>query len=84
MECQLISPENNFILEDVYYVHVPGTKGSFGILQKHAPLLSTLESGTVRVVTHGEEYTFDIPQGGFIEIANDTITIITEEIEQTS
>ncbi|HPD95912.1 MAG: F0F1 ATP synthase subunit epsilon [Bacteroidales bacterium] len=84
MICQLVSPEKNFQLDDVYYVQVPGTKGSFGVLQKHAPLASTLEPGIIKVVqTQGGELLFNIPQGGFIKILDDTVTIITEEVEQT-
>ncbi|MEW5845182.1 MAG: F0F1 ATP synthase subunit epsilon [Bacteroidota bacterium] len=84
MICELYSVDKFFQIEDVYYVQVPGTKGSFGILKKHAPIISSLEPGVVKIVrSDGAELFFAIPAGGFVGVENDVISIVSEEINQT-
>lgn len=84
MICDLISPETSYQIEETYYVQVPGSMGSFGILQKHAPLVSSLEPGIVKVVrTDGAELLFNIPAGGFVEVNDNVITIVAESVSQT-
>lgn len=84
MKCDLISPDNSYLIEEAQYVQVPGSKGSFGILQKHAPIVSSLEPGIVRVIRNdGAELLFNVPAGGFVEVNDDTITIIAESLTQT-
>ncbi|QKG81118.1 F0F1 ATP synthase subunit epsilon [Tenuifilum thalassicum] len=84
MICELYSVEKFFQIEEVYYVQVPGTKGSFGILKKHAPIISSLEPGIVKVVRNdGAEILFSIPAGGFVSFENDVVSIVSEEITQT-
>ena len=84
MICELYSVEKFFQIEDVYYVQVPGTKGSFGILKKHAPIVSSLEPGVVKIIRNdGTELLFAIPTGGFVGVENDMVSIVSEEINQT-
>ena len=84
MICDLISPETSYQVEDIYYVQVPGAGGSFGILQKHAPIVSSLEPGIIRVIrTDGTELLFNIPAGGFVEVNDNSITILAESVSQT-
>lgn len=84
MKCDLISPDNSFLIEEAQYIQVPGSKGSFGILQKHAPIVSSLEPGIVRVIRNdGAELLFNVPAGGFVEVNDDVVTIIAESLNQT-
>lgn len=84
MICELYSIEKFFQIEDVYYVQVPGTKGSFGILKKHAPIISSLEPGIIKIVRNdGTELLFAIPAGGFVNVENDVVSVVSEEINQT-
>lgn len=84
MICDLISPETSYQVEDIYYIQVPGTGGSFGILKKHAPIVSSLEPGIIRVIRNdGAELLFNIPAGGFVEVNDNKITILTESVSQT-
>ncbi len=84
MICELYSVDKLFEIEDVYYVQVPGTKGSFGILKKHTPIISSLEPGVVKVVRNdGAELFFDIPSGGFVRVENDVVSVVSEVITQT-
>ena len=81
MTCNLISPESVVAIEDVCYVQVPGAKGSFGILPKHAHIVSTLVNGRVRVRCGQTEIAYILPQGGFVEVKNNVVSIIAEVID---
>jgi F-type H+-transporting ATPase subunit epsilon len=75
---EIITPEKTIFTGEVRLVQVPGTKGSFEILHNHAPIISSLQEGTVRLITtEGTEKTFDI-KGGVIEAHNNNITILGE------
>ena len=49
MFLEIVSPEKTLFTGDVKSVHVPGTEGSFQILDNHAPIVSTLKKGSIRL-----------------------------------
>ena len=59
---------------------VPGIQGEMGILPNHAPLLSTLTFGILRVRLHGQEQVFTIA-GGVIEVQPDLVTVMADAAE---
>ncbi len=59
---------------------VPGIQGEMGILPNHAPLLSTLKFGILRVRYMGEEQVFTIA-GGLIEVQPDIVTVMADAAE---
>ncbi len=61
-------------------VIVPGVQGEMGLLPNHAPLLSTLKFGILRVRYKGEEQVFTVA-GGVIEVQPDLITIMADAAE---
>ena len=78
MYLEIITPEKTVFTGDIRLVQVPGTKGSFEILNNHAPIISSLQEGTVRyITTEGVENTVKI-NGGVIEAKNNHITILGE------
>ena len=50
MKLEIITPEKRLFDGNVKLIQVPGTKGSFEILKNHAPVISTLIHGTVKVI----------------------------------
>ncbi len=64
---------------EAYGVQMPGISGSFEVLEKHAPMVSALKAGRVKVLKDKQNHTahFDI-QGGFVEILNNKVTILVE------
>jgi F-type H+-transporting ATPase subunit epsilon len=58
---------------------MPGLTGSFEVLEKHAPLISALKAGTVKVVGNKQQdlAKFSI-QGGFVEVLNNQVTVLVE------
>ena len=55
MQLEIVSPERTLLTADVESVIVPGTDGSFQMLENHAPIVSTLISGTVKISGEIEE-----------------------------
>ncbi len=76
MKLQILSPKGQLFDGEIHLVSVPGTKGAFEVMDKHAPIMSTLEKGKIKVITKdGEEKFFDT-EGGFIEVKNNEVYIL--------
>ena len=58
---------------------MPGIAGSFEVLEKHAPLVSALKAGRVKVLKDKQQHVlyFDIT-GGFVEVINNRVTLLAE------
>ncbi|RDD62919.1 F0F1 ATP synthase subunit epsilon [Ferruginivarius sediminum] len=76
---ELVSPEQLLMSEDVEMVLVPGVEGDFGVLARHAPLISSLRPGVVGICRKGrqpEERYF--VAGGFAEVTGERCTVLAE------
>ncbi len=78
MTLEIISPDNSLFSGEVESVKVPGSKGSFEILKNHAPIISTLEKGTISILTEGGKRTSFEIEGGVIESKKNKIIILAE------
>lgn len=74
----LVSPERQIASEDVDQVDVPGSEGLFGVLPNHAPVMTTLQPGVVKVTNAGVETRIFV-RGGFAEVTPAGLTILAEE-----
>ena len=74
----LVSPERQLMSADVDQVDIPGTEGWIGVLPNHAPLMTALAPGMVRIQTGGDEKRIFI-RGGFAEISPAGLTVLAEE-----
>lgn len=80
MFLEIITPDKSVFQGEVQLVQLPGSKGSFSILKNHAPIISTLEKGTLRIVTQsGEEKFFEV-DGGVIENKSNKIIVLVESV----
>ena len=78
MKCDIVSAHRSVWSGDVQMVIAPGVAGELGITPRHAPLLTTLEAGAVRVVDDaGEESTF-LVGGGIIEVMPHLVTVLVD------
>lgn len=79
MTLEILTPERKLFSGEVYGVQMPGISGSFEVLDKHAPLVSALKAGRVKVLRDKQNHTtsFDI-QGGFVEVLNNKATVLVE------
>jgi F-type H+-transporting ATPase subunit epsilon len=77
---ELVTPEKLFRSEDVYQVVVPGTDGDFGVLEGHAPFMSTVRDGNIQVYTAAGSVPEIIPvEGGFAEVNEKGLTVLAEK-----
>jgi len=78
MQLEIITPDATLFEGKVSLIQVPGTNGSFAILQYHAPIISTLEKGKIRVEDSGGSIQhFDI-EGGVVEVQRNKAIILAE------
>ncbi|HUQ16283.1 MAG TPA: F0F1 ATP synthase subunit epsilon [Candidatus Saccharimonadales bacterium] len=81
LRLEIITPEGAVYADDVDMVIAPGSEGYLGILPHHAPLLSALGQGELRVRQAGVEQSLAV-FGGFIDVRPDHVTVLTDAAEQ--
>jgi len=80
MVLEILTPDKSIYSGKVKLVKLPGTKGTFEILKNHAPIISTLEKGTIKVVEeNGNELFFDV-DGGVAENKDNKIIVLAESV----
>jgi F-type H+-transporting ATPase subunit epsilon len=79
MQIEILTPEKKIYTGDVYGLQLPGVSGSFEVLDKHAPLVSALKSGVVKILLDNKGATkgYSIT-GGFIEVLQNKATVLLE------
>ena len=79
---ELVTPERLVRSEEVHMVVVPGTEGDFGVLEGHAPVMSTIRDGELAVYRAfpGEPERIPI-RGGFAEVNEKGLTVLAETVE---
>lgn len=75
---ELVSPERLVISRAVEMVVVPGTEGYFGVLPRHAPLISTLDPGVIDIYEGGSVVDRIFVAGGFAEVTEERCTVLAE------
>jgi F-type H+-transporting ATPase subunit epsilon len=78
MILEILTPERKLYSGDVYGVQLPGISGLFEVLDKHAPLVSALKKGNLKVLKTKSEFENYTIQGGFIEVLNNKATVLVE------
>jgi len=73
----LVSPERELFAGLVDQVDAPGAEGDFGVLAGHAPFMTTLKEGAVRVHNDGKVTTYEV-RGGFADVTPDGLTVLAE------
>lgn len=80
MHLEIITPEKRLFEGSVKIIRVPGINGPFAILDNHAPIISLLEAGKIKVdKTDGNTDIFQI-KSGIIEVKNNKIIILADEL----
>jgi F-type H+-transporting ATPase subunit epsilon len=80
VQIEIISPDKKIYSGKINLVQVPGSKGSFEVLNNHAPIVSTLEKGTIRLVPEHEPEEFFEIEGGIIEVKKNKIIVLVESM----
>lgn len=78
MNVEIITPEKSLFKGEAKIVQLPGIDGSFEIMNNHAPIISTLSNGKIKVVeNNGNKLFFDIA-GGLVEASGNNVSILAE------
>ena len=83
MRLDIVTAERLVSSDEVDVVVAPGIDGELGILPNHAPLLTVLKPGEIRVVKDGEE-SYIAVSGGFLEVMVNKVTILADTAEHAS
>ena len=81
MNVEILTPEKKLYSGDVYGVQLPGISGLFEVLDKHAPLVSALSKGNLKVLRNKNDVENYAIQGGFVEVLNNKVTVLVEGAE---
>lgn len=77
MFVEIISPGKKVFAGEVKLIQIPGSKGSFEILNNHAPIISSLDKGTIKVIDMNDKVSVFEVNGGVVENkANKTIVLV--------
>ena len=77
---ELVTPEKLVRSEEVYMVTVPGSEGDFGVLEGHAPVMSTIRDGALLIQrTQGAAPETLTIRGGFAEVNDRGLTVLAEQ-----
>jgi len=81
---ELVTPERVLLREQVRSVRAPGIEGSFGVLAGHAPLMTALAVGLVKVEYDNCDLEYIATSGGFMEVNREKTTILADTAERAN
>ena len=82
MQATILSPEREIFKGEIKSVKVPGTLGQFQVLNNHAPIVSSLQSGEIVLVTSAGEHKFYDEESGTLKEGDAAGTTLTYNIER--
>lgn len=78
MTLEILTPEQKIFSGEVYGVQLPGISGLFEVLDRHAPMVSALKAGSLKILKDkNSAQTYSI-QSGFVEVLNNKTTVLVE------
>jgi F-type H+-transporting ATPase subunit epsilon len=78
MTLEILTPEKKIFSGEVYGVQLPGISGFFEVLEKHAPMVSALKSGKLKVLKDKNASVEYSIQSGFVEVIGNRTTVLVE------
>ncbi len=78
MYIEIITPDNTIYSGEVSLAQFPGKDGSFELLNRHAPLISVLKKGQIKVVDSQKQTLFFDVKGGVIEVSQNRIIVLAD------
>ncbi len=83
LHLEIVTPEKLAYQDEVDSVQLPGSEGELGVLPHHAPLISTLGAGELRLRKGSQEESFAIV-GGFLQVLPDKVVVMAETADMAS
>lgn len=78
MNLEIVTPDKKVFSGEIKLIQVPGTNGKFEVLRNHAPIISTLSEGEIKIISPDGEKTFYNIQGGVIEVRDNKVIVLAE------
>lgn len=78
MTLEILTPDKKIFSGDVYGVQLPGISGMFEVLDKHAPIVSALKAGKLKILKDKNTTDQYNIQGGFVEVLNNKASVLVE------
>lgn len=78
MTLEILTPDKKIYSGEVYGVQLPGIDGMFEVLEKHAPLVSALKAGRLKILKDKNATSVYEIQGGFVEVLNNKTMVLVE------
>ena len=82
MILEILTPESKVFSGTVYGVQLPGISGLFEVLDKHAPMVSALKAGKLKILKDKNSHVLYTIQSGFAEVLNNKTTVLVEAAEE--
>ena len=81
MLLEILTPEKKIYSGEVYGVQLPGIDGLFEVLNKHAPLVSALKKGNLKILKDKSNASSYSIESGFVEVLENKATVLVEAAE---
>lgn len=82
MNLEILTPERTIFSGDVYGVQLPGIGGMFEVLEKHAPIVSALKNGKLKILKDKNATSQYSISGGFVEVIDNKTTVLVEGVTE--
>lgn len=80
MYLEIVTPNKRIYAGEIKLIKVPGTSGSFEILKNHAPIISTLEPGRLKVIEENSKKRFFDIEGGVVEVSKNKVVVLADVV----
>ena len=80
MQLDIVTPDNQIYSGEVKLIKLPGVDGSFEILKNHAPLISTLEKGKIKIIEENNEVKFFEINDGVVEVKSNKVIVLAGSV----
>jgi len=83
MTLEILTPDKKIFSGEVYGVQLPGISGMFEVLDKHAPIVSALKTGKLKILKDKNASAIYTIEGGFVEVLNNKTTVLVEGAKES-
>jgi F-type H+-transporting ATPase subunit epsilon len=84
LDIDIVTPQRIIYSGKCAAVSLPGTKAPFQVLHNHAPIVSALELGAIKIINTDDSVTFYATEGGFAEVQNNKVSVVVETAETSA
>ena len=82
MTLEILTPDKKIFSGEVYGVQLPGISGMFEVLDKHAPIVSALKAGKLKILKDKNTSSHYNIQGGFVEVLGNKASVLVEGVTE--